>query len=106
MFLVVGLDLADAVFEPGQTEMRDLWKSRIDLLLNELQNGPAILRLSYVADIEDEQLVNRRLKAVQREITDAWKALNCCYELIIEPEVFWRLGGPADAPNVREAEGW
>jgi hypothetical protein len=101
---VVGLDLADAVFEPGLAEMRELWKPRIQLLLDELQNGPAILRLSYVADIEDKQLVKRRLKAVQREITDAWDALNCCYELIIEPEVFWRLGGPADAPAVREPE--
>ena len=34
---VVGLDLADAVFEPGSTEMRDQWKPRLELLLAELQ---------------------------------------------------------------------
>lgn len=102
---VVGLDLADAVFEPGRTEMRALWKPRIALLLQELQNGPAVLRLSYVADIEDEKLVERRLKSVQREITDAWEDLNCCYDLIVEPEVFWRLGASPDVPDVRETDG-
>ena len=24
----------------------------------------------------------------------AWQELSCCYELVIEPEVFWRLGAP------------
>ena len=102
---VVGLDLADAVFEPGRIEMRALWQPRIALLLKELQNGPAVLRLSYVADIEDEKLVERRLKSVQQEITDAWEDLNCCYDLIVEPEVFWRLGASPDVPDVRETDG-
>src|SRR5690606_3162067 len=47
---VVGLDLADAVFEPDSTEVRDLWKPRIDLLIEELRRAPAVLRLSYLAD--------------------------------------------------------
>ena len=25
---------------------------------------------------------------------DRWLELNCCYELEIEPEIYWRLGGP------------
>jgi uncharacterized repeat protein (TIGR01451 family)/fimbrial isopeptide formation D2 family protein len=96
---VVGLDIADAVFEPGTTVMRSQWRSRIDLLLDELQKGPAILRLSYVADVEDESLVNQRLDLLKNQIMGAWEELNCCYELVVEPEVFWRLGGPPSKPK-------
>ena len=44
---VVGLDLADAVFEPGSIEMRELWVPRLELLLDALRAAPAVLRLSY-----------------------------------------------------------
>ena len=91
---VVGLDLADAVFEPGSIDMRNQWRHRVDLLLEELQKGPAVLRLSYVADIEAESLVDARLEALKARIMSAWADLNCCYELVVEPEVYWRLGGP------------
>jgi uncharacterized repeat protein (TIGR01451 family) len=93
---VVGLDIADAVFEPGTIEMRHQWRPRIDMLLEELQNGPAVLRLSYVADVEAESLVQRRLNMLKKEIMVAWQELNCCYELVIEPEIFWRRGAPPD----------
>ena len=96
---VVGLDMADAVFEPGSVEMRDLWRARIDLLLQELQKGPAVLRLSYVADVEPEALVQRRLNTTKDQIMAAWQDLNCCYELVIEPEIHWRLGAPPDKPK-------
>ncbi len=91
---VVGLDVADAVFEPGTDEMRPQWRPRIELLLTELQKAPSVLRLSYVADVEEEALVNRRLDRLKRDISAAWQDMDCCYELVIEPEVFWRLGGP------------
>jgi hypothetical protein len=93
---VVGLDIADAVFEPGTTEMRNQWQSRIGMLLKELQKAPAVLRLSYVADNEDEALVERRLSKLKKDIMAAWQAENCCYELVIEPEIFWRRGAPPD----------
>jgi uncharacterized repeat protein (TIGR01451 family) len=92
---VVGLDIADAVFEPGSTVMRQQWMPRIDMLLEELQKAPATLRLSYVADVEAEALVEQRLDLLKDQISDAWEQLDCCYELIIEPEIHWRLGGPA-----------
>jgi hypothetical protein len=91
---VVGLDIADAVFEPDSVEMRHQWQGRISLLLEELQVAPAVLRLSYVADVESESLVERRIEGLQRQIMTAWEKQNAGYELIIEPEVFWRLGGP------------
>ena len=96
---VVGLDIADAVFVPGSIEMRNQWRDRIDLLLTELRKGPAVLRLSYVADVEAESLVERRLSALKEQIMTSWSDLNCCYELVIEPEIYWRLGGPPPVPR-------
>ncbi|HEX7079475.1 MAG TPA: hypothetical protein VF329_00475 [Gammaproteobacteria bacterium] len=96
---VVNLDLSDPVFEPGATTIRQQWRPRLDRLLEELRKAPAVLRLSYVADVEDPRLVDRRLAAVKAQVEDAWQALACCYELVIEPEIYWRLGGPPDTPD-------
>ena len=108
---VIGLDIADAVFEPGTTEMRAQWQPRMSLLLEELQKGPAVLRLSYLADVEDERLVDaargsgEETKSCSRgrrsmswlsnaASAGAQELPNCCYQLTIEPEVFWRRGAP------------
>jgi hypothetical protein len=93
---VVGLDMADAVFEPGSMEIRPQWRPRIALLLDELKKAPGILRLSYVADVEDEGLVEDRLDAVEKQIAEAWETLGD-YELTIESEVFWRRGSPLES---------
>jgi uncharacterized repeat protein (TIGR01451 family)/fimbrial isopeptide formation D2 family protein len=102
---VIGLDVADAVFEPGTTTMRIQWRPRVDLLLAELRKAPAVLRLTYVADIEDPKLVEQRVAALRQQITEAWEAMNCCYALTIEPEVFWRLGAPPPQPVARVPGG-
>jgi len=91
---VVGLDIADPAFEPDSIEMRRQWQPRISMLLEELQKAPSVLRLSYVADTETEDLVERRMAAIKDRIMTEWQTLNCCYELVIEPEVYWRLDGP------------
>ena len=102
---VVELDMADDVFEPGSIEMRPQWKPRIEKLVEELKKAPSTLRLSYIADVEDEKLVDARLEAIKAEILAAWQALDCCYRLAIEPEVFWRRGGPPERePLPAEAE--
>jgi uncharacterized repeat protein (TIGR01451 family) len=101
---VVGIDLSDAVFEPGTTEIRDQWRPRLNILLEELRKAPAVLRLSYVADTEDAALVGRRVEAFQRQLTEAWDAANDSYALTIEPEVFWRRGAPPKRPAVRVPE--
>jgi len=91
---VVRLDLADGVFEPGTTEVREQWKPRIDMLLAELRKAPSILRVSYLADVEDPALVKARTEALKRMVAAKWK--HEAYELTIETEVFWRRGGPPD----------
>jgi uncharacterized repeat protein (TIGR01451 family) len=101
---VVAIDLLDAAFEPGKTEMRAQWRPRLNLLLEELRKAPAVLRLSYVADTEDEALVKRRVEAIKRELTEAWGAENSSYVLTIEPEIFWRRGAPPKKSEVRAPE--
>jgi uncharacterized repeat protein (TIGR01451 family)/fimbrial isopeptide formation D2 family protein len=91
---VVAIDLSDAAFEPGTTEIRAQWKPRLDVLLKELRKAPSLLRLSYVADTEDAALVERRMQAVKRQLTEAWDEEKDNYVLTIEPEVFWRRGAP------------
>jgi hypothetical protein len=98
---VVSIDLLNAAFEPGTTEIRLQWRPRLNLLFEELRKAPAVLRLSYIADTEDAALVKRRVEAVKRQLTEAWGAANDTYVLTIEPEVFWRRGAPPKQPEVR-----
>ena len=98
---VVKLDMSDGVFEPGSTEIRVQWKQRIELLLGELRKAASVLRLSYLAEVEDESLVNERLKFMKREITQMWKQQKGNYDLTIETEVFWRTGAPPDRSAIK-----
>ena len=68
--------------------------------MEELRKGPAILRLAYVADVEEKALVDARLDAIQKMIESEWREADA-YKLVIEPEVFWRLGAPPETPKVR-----
>ena len=104
IYRVVAIDLSDAAFEPGTTEIRVQWRPRIDVLLAELRKAPSLLRLSYVADTEDASLVERRMQAVKRQVTDAWDSEKDRYVLTIEPEVFWRRGAPPKRSDVRVPE--
>jgi len=101
IYRVVGIDLSDAVFESGTTNIRLQWRPRMDLLLAELRKAPAVLRLSYVADTEDAAVVERRMEAIKRQLIESWGTSNSSYSLAIETEVFWRRGAPPKRPNVR-----
>ncbi|HEY2362883.1 MAG TPA: hypothetical protein VGK36_17305 [Candidatus Angelobacter sp.] len=104
IYRVVAVDLSDAAFEPGSTEIRTQWKSRVDVLLSELRKAPSVLRLSYVADTEDAGLVERRMQALKRQVTEAWDGDKDRYMLTIEPEVFWRRGAPPKKSDLRISE--
>jgi uncharacterized repeat protein (TIGR01451 family) len=108
IYRVVAVDLSDAAFEPGSTEIRTQWKPRVDVLLRELRKAPSVLRLSYVADTEDAGLVERRMQALKRQVSEAWNADwdagKDRYMLTIEPEVFWRRGAPPKKSDLRVAE--
>jgi uncharacterized repeat protein (TIGR01451 family) len=104
IYRVVGIDLSDAIFDPGTTEMRIQWRPRLKLLIQELLKAPAVLRLSYIADVEDPGLVGRRVDSVRRQLIEEWEAAGDRYVLTIEPEIFWRRGAPPDQTHVRVPE--
>jgi uncharacterized repeat protein (TIGR01451 family)/fimbrial isopeptide formation D2 family protein len=104
IYRVVAIDLSDAAFEPGTTEIRAQWRPRLDVLLGELRKAPSMLRLSYVADTEDAALVERRMQALKRQLTNAWDSEKDHYVLTIEPEVFWRRGAPLKRSEMRMPE--
>src|SRR6478609_1462034 len=104
IYRVVAIDLSDEAFEPGKAEIRTQWKPRVDVLLGELRKAPSVLRLSYVGDTEDAALVERRMQAVKRQLTEAWDTEKDRYVLTIEPEVFWRRGAPPKRSDVRVPE--
>src|SRR5262249_10672509 len=104
IFRVVAIDLSDAAFEPGKTEIREQWKPRLDVLLGELRKAPSMLRLSYVADTEDEGLVQRRLDAIKRQLTEASDSNKDSYLLTMGPEFLWRRGAPPKKSELRMPE--
>jgi hypothetical protein len=91
---VVRIDVADGVFVPESTELRLQWEPRLPQLIVELKKDFSVLRLSYLADVEREDLVQDRLEALKKEITRQWDRADGGYRLAIETEVFWRRGGP------------
>jgi uncharacterized repeat protein (TIGR01451 family) len=91
---VVRIDIADGAFEPDTTELRLQWQPKIDQLLEEMMGAPAVLRLSYLADVEAKGLVDKRLKALKNEIAKQWDRSKGGYRLDIETEIFWRRGAP------------
>jgi uncharacterized repeat protein (TIGR01451 family) len=93
---VVRLDIADGVFEPNTGELRLQWTPRIDQLLEELKKAPSVLRLSYLADVERQGLVRKRLDMLKKEISRRWRRSDGGYRLAVETEVFWRRGAPFD----------
>jgi len=90
---VVTMDVADGVFEHDSDKLRSQWESRLGLLITQLRKGPSVLRLTYLADVEDKSLVKDRIAALKDRIMARWKEVGS-YQLSIETEIFWRHGGP------------
>mgnify|MGYP001812491504 FL=1 len=91
---VVRIDIADGVFEPNTTTLRLQWTPKIAQLIEELKKAPSVLRLSYLADVERQGLVRKRLNELKKEIASQWNRSDGGYKLVVETEVFWRRGGP------------
>lgn len=91
---VVSLDLANGVFEQNSVDVRPQWQSRFNLLIQQLGKGRSLLRLNYLADVESENLVQRRLESIKTRIQNLWNKINN-YQLEMEVKIHWRHGGPA-----------
>ena len=91
---VVRLDVAEDAFEFGAEQLQHSYLQNIDELITVLKQAPSVLRLSYLADYENENLAEKRLDVVKERIAEQWEKLGCCYNLIIEEEINWRTGKP------------
>lgn len=91
---VVRIDISAGLFEPNTSELRLQWGPKIIQLTEELKKAPSVLHLAYLADVERESLVRKRINALKKEITSQWVRSDGGYLLAIETEVFWRRGAP------------
>ena len=91
---VVSLDIADAAFTPDTSELRSQWQGKFEQLLTVLEEGPAVLRLTYLGDVESRSLAKTRLKKIEQEITRRWDSAQRTYRLTLESKIFWRHGAP------------
>ena len=96
--------MLERVPEVGEQVAEQLVRTIRALRALELRKAPSVLRLSYVADTEEASLVQRRMDAVKRQVTEAWDAAKS-YRLTIEPEIFWRRGAPIKRPKAPMREG-
>jgi len=101
---VVGLDVADSVFEPNGTDLRVHWQPRIDLLLEQLRAEPSLLRLTYTAEKEGRDLVEARLRSLEKTIARGWRAEGN-HEPRIEREIDWTRGAPDSKSRVAAIAG-
>lgn len=102
---VVRLDVAEDAFEFGAAQLQHSYLQNIDELITVLKQAPSVLRLSYLADYENENLAEKRLDVVKQKIAEQWEELGCCYNLMIEEEINWRTGKPrASFEESREAK--
>ena len=98
VFRVVSLDLTDEVFEHDRAQLRRHWQPRLQTLIDELSTERSVLRLSYLADLEDPQLVEARLAEIKKQVIEAWPEAEAGYPLTVEQQTFWRRGAPVQRP--------
>ncbi len=79
----VRLDLKDAAFVPGSTELAPTWKEGLGKLVGILEERWSHLLVVYVS-AEDRALMGERLEGVEAEIRKMWKERGEPYELHIE----------------------
>src|SRR5690606_25682249 len=89
--IVQHLDLSDAAFVTGSTELSPIWNESITTLLETLETEPSVLRITYLDTASERQLSRQRLQKIQRLITDRWKEKLNRYRLEIESRLV--IGG-------------
>lgn len=82
---VVRVEVNDAAFEAGSTELLPEWRTRIELLPRTLGTQPSVVRVAYV-DAADAKLAERRKQALIDRIRQQWEALHREYPLHVEDE--------------------
>ena len=84
---VVRLDLQDAAFEPGRTDLRPEWERGIDEVIAVLTQEQSVLRLTYIEAGGDAELAQDRLDSLAALIAERWRGTSGQYRLEIEMRV-------------------
>ena len=83
---VLRLEVNDAAFAPGSTDLQPEWQARVKELPNLLRDKPSVVRIAYTSGSDDRKLVGRRTQVLIRQIEKMWRALPGAYPLQIEEE--------------------
>jgi hypothetical protein len=84
---VVRLDLKSDAFEAGDTTLKPKWEKGLDQLIKVLGKEQSVLRLSYVEAGADQELARRRIRHLEQEISERWRAVGGRYRLEIETRI-------------------
>jgi len=103
---VVRLDLMNGAFvNDDGLELNHEWFNELNTLISVLRGKPSILRLVYIGDAEKEKLAKSRLRAVEKIIKTRWRDSDCCYNLVVEKQVYWRNGVPGKTSTPEQLPG-
>ncbi len=83
---VVRVEVSDAAFEPGKTTLLPQWQQRIEALPEKLKGKPSVARIAYLPGSDAPELAQKRVETLSEDIRRRWKALDCCYRLLVETE--------------------
>ncbi|TCS36504.1 putative repeat protein (TIGR01451 family) [Paucimonas lemoignei] len=83
---VVRIEMEDAAFEAGKTDLKAEWRTQIDALMEQLKAKPSVVRIAYQRGAEQGDLAAKRVEALQEEIRKRWKEMHGMYTLVIETE--------------------
>jgi uncharacterized repeat protein (TIGR01451 family) len=94
---VVRIELKDSAFDGEQ--LRADVRARLDTLVASLKDEAVIVRLAYEASTEPEELVAKRMRAVDATLASLWTANACRYPLQIEDDIVRSLKPAPTGPG-------
>jgi hypothetical protein len=83
---VVLLEMSDAAFAAGGTDLLPQWNQQLDTMIEKLNEQPSVVRIVYRNGGGDAQLAARRLEAVRAAVRERWRRHGERYPLAVEVE--------------------
>ncbi len=87
---VVRIDLNNAAFVQGEVDPSKALADAVERLVENLEQEPSILRLTYQANSNETKLAKERMRNISRIIQRRWKRFGGDYDLEIETRVLNR----------------
>ncbi len=84
---VVRIDVNDAAFEKGSSNLREEWQKKIQSLEKILHERPTVVRLAYRMNTEPKSLAKKRIKGMREMLKSLWKKGKNCPPLVFEEEI-------------------